>query len=51
MLMDKGIMPKKLSGVYAMSVEQNNSLRGCGLSHAQASFQKLIGIPEWLYGE
>lgn len=33
MLMCKGIMPKKWSGVFAMSVEQNNSLSGCGIFH------------------
>lgn len=48
MLMYKG-MPKKWSGVYAMSMERNNSLRGFSIFHAQASEKEVIRIPEWLY--
>lgn len=51
MYMDKAIMPKKWSGVYATSLEQNNSLRGCGVFHAYTSEKKLLRILEWLFGE
>jgi len=48
--MHKGIRPKKWSGVYGTSMEQNDSLRGCGIFHTQASEKELIRVTEWPYG-